>query len=82
MENWIIPNGIRMYVLMDNEKKFTSRFFEVLWAFLGAKHLKTAAYHLQGNKQAERSNNTIFARPKHFVAEHQKDWKIYIQAMK
>lgn len=64
-----------------NGTKFINKFFESLCAFLGTKCLKTTAYHLQWTREAECLKEMIIARLRHYVAENQRDWDIFMWPM-
>lgn len=44
-------------------------------------HLTTTVYHLQTNEQAKTFTKTIVVRLRHYVAEHMRDWDIYVQPL-
>lgn len=68
----IIQYGILSHVLTESWTLFISKFFKFQGALLGAKILRSTMYHLQTNWHAERINQTIIARLRHYVAELQK----------
>lgn len=45
---------------------------------LGPKHQTMTAYHPQANGQAKQINRTIITGLLHYVAEHQRDWDLYV----
>lgn len=66
-DHWLIPFGILTYLLMDNGKQCSSKFIATILSHSVLKHLRTTAYHLQTNCQAERCNMPIIARLQHYV---------------
>lgn len=81
LDNWIVPFGSSGYVLTDNGPQFVGKFFAFVWDDLGVKHLTMTAYHPRTNAQSERFNRTIITRLRHFIAEHQRNWDIYVQPL-
>lgn len=53
LENWVIYYEAPDFILTDNGKQFTSKFFAALYASLEAKLVTTTEYHLQINGQVE-----------------------------
>lgn len=56
---------------------FICNFFEPLGALLHVRPLTPLVYHLQTNMKAERLKKRIITRPRHYLAEHQRDWDTY-----
>lgn len=61
-EQGMVPYGIRVYFLTDNETQLVSSFFKSICNFLVLKHLMATDYHTQTNEQAERYNRTLIGR--------------------
>lgn len=80
--NRIMLYGIQTQVLTDNRTQVVSKFLELLCAFFGTKHLKTTPYHPQTNRQAESFNKEIITSLRHYFAEQQGDWYLYVQALR
>lgn len=68
-----MPYGVGTHVLTNNRAQIISKLFESLCAFVGTKHLRTAMYHSQTNRQAELISMKIIPRLRHYVAKHQRD---------
>lgn len=48
---------------------------------IGLKHPTTTVYHPHTNGRAEKLNRTLIARLRHYTAEHQRDWDIFMQPL-
>lgn len=81
MEQWLISYGITSYLQTDNGTQFVNRFFAIVRALPGGKHLTTRAYHLHTNGQYERFKETIFTRLRHNVGEHRREWNIFVRRL-
>lgn len=81
LENWVISYEIPNYLLTDNGLQFVAKFFAAICLYMGLNQVTTTAYHPQTNGQTERYNKTIVARLRHYVAEHQSDWDVYVQPL-
>ena len=81
LDTWVYVYGAPKFLLTDNGPQFVAKFFETICSMLGVRHFTTTAYHPQTNGQAERFNRTIVQRLRHYVAEHQTDWDLYIQPL-
>lgn len=80
-EHWTTPYRIPDYVRTDNGTQSVSKLFESVCAFLGTKHLTTTGYHSQRNGQVGIFNYTIIKRPRHYMAEHPRNWDIYVHLL-
>lgn len=78
VDYWVMPYGVLPYALIDNRPQFVRKFFKKLWLALGLERLTTMVYYPQGNVQVERYNQTILARIRHLVLEHQWRWILYV----
>lgn len=45
------------------------------------KQLTTTAYRLQPIAKVERCNKTIITRPRHYIANHRRDWDVFVQPL-
>lgn len=62
LDHWMIPIGIKSYLLTENGPQFVSKFFASVCGNLRVKHLMTTAHHSQTSGQAKRFNRTIVTR--------------------
>lgn len=81
VDNLVIPYRIPTPLLTDTGTLFTSKIFQWLCTFLGSKHLRTTAYHLQINGQKERFDKKTVAGLRYYAAKHRSDWDIYVQPL-
>lgn len=51
--SWVVPNGIRVYVLADNKVQSRSALFAILFTQLGVRDLTIIAYQFQTNEQVK-----------------------------
>ena len=58
-ERWFCRFGMPLDLVTDQGKEFCLQLSEDLFKFMQVSHLKTTAYHLQCNSQAEVANKTI-----------------------
>lgn len=77
--HWTTPLGISTYLLMDSRPQFVCKLFTLVCEYLGIKHLKTAACHLQTNRRAKQLIQTVVIRFRHYVAEHGQNWEMCVQ---
>lgn len=55
LEHWIVPLGIITYLWTDSEPKFESKYFSLVFGYLGVTHLMATAYHPQNSGHTEYS---------------------------
>ena len=60
--------------ITDQDKLFTSKFWETLTAELGIQHKLFTAYHSQTDDQTERMNQTVETYLWHYVSKTQENW--------
>lgn len=66
------------------DKKWTqlvSKFFAAVYGYIGVRHLTTFSCHPQTSGQLERSNKTIIALLRSYVAEHESGWDQFVQSL-
>lgn len=68
-------------ILFYNGSQLTSKFFLGVFKMMGIGKAFTTTYHLQTNGQTERYNRTIWQMLLCYVAYHQNDWYVYINAL-
>jgi transposase InsO family protein len=79
--HWVLNYGPPTYVLSDNGKQFTAKFFMDVCRIVGTKNYFTTTYHPQANGQVERFNSTLVQAMRHFIADHPRDWDLYSDAV-
>ena len=79
--HWVMVYGPPLWLLSDNGKQFTARFFQHVCRILGIENLFTTTYHPQCNGQVERFNRTILAGLRHFIGDHPKEWDMYSDSL-
>ena len=70
-----------MKLLTDNGSQFTSSFFLAVCKILSIESVFTTAYHPQTNGQGERFNRTLFSTLRHYLADNQREWDQYTDAL-
>lgn len=80
-EHWAIPFGILCYVLTNNCVQCLCKCFAPICGYLGFKHLKTTVCHPQTNGRVEQYSKTIFARLRHFIADHHLNWGVFVHPL-
>lgn len=54
VNSWVYSYDLPKDLITDNEKCFTSKFFQSVSQMIGPHNSFTTTYHLQSNRQAER----------------------------
>ena len=67
-------HGLPETIVSDRDPRFTSLFWQSLWAQLGTKLAMSTAYHPQSDGQTERQNRTLEEMLRAYVNPHQDDW--------
>lgn len=81
LEGWVVTFEILTYLHTDNGPLFVSDLFQSVSSELAFKHLTSTSYHSQNNRQTKCFNKIIVTRPRHYVAEHQLKWAIFVQPL-
>lgn len=68
-------------MLVDNDPKFVSKVFGAEFGYKRFRHLIATTYHPQVNGQPERYNNTIVTRLRHYIANHQLGWDVFLEQL-
>lgn len=77
----VLIYGSPKWLLPDNEKQFTIRFFKHVCKILGVENLFKLFHHPQCNGQTERFNLTVFPTLRHYVSYHSKNWDLYTDVL-
>ena len=70
--------GLPERLITDNGSNFRSKLVSELCRLLKISHIFTTPYHPQFDGLCERYNRTLAAMLRAFVAEHQRDWDVYL----
>ena len=74
LQELVSNHGLSKKFITDQDKLFTSKFWETLTAELGIWHKLFTAYHSQTDGQTERMNQTVETYLWHYVSKTQKNW--------
>ena len=80
-KHWAFVYGPPVYLLSDNGSQFLSKFFLAVCRLLRVSNVFTTAYHPQTNGQVERFNRTISSALRHYLADNQRDWDLFTDAL-
>ena len=80
-QHWVFSYGAPVSLLSDNGGQFVSKFFQAVCKALNIHNAFTTAYHPQTNGQVERFNRTLKSARRRYVAEDQKSWDVYTDAL-
>lgn len=81
IQGWVLLYGISSYILTDNSTQFVSNFFFTLYNHFDTKYLTKTTFRRHTNEQVRRYNETVVKHLRHYVADHQREWDTYIQAL-
>ena len=73
-------HGLPSSIVSDRDSKFTSKFWECLWARLGTKLNMSTSFHPETDGQTERANRTLEDMLRAFVNYHQNNWDEFLIA--
>lgn len=65
-------------IISDRDTRFTSHFWEDLWAAMRTQLKRSTAFHPQTDGQTERANRTLIEQLRSHVDEHQADWDLLL----
>jgi hypothetical protein len=65
-------------IISDRDSRFTSHFWEGMWAALRTQLKRSTAFHPQTDGSTERANRTLIEQLRSHVDEHQADWDILL----
>lgn len=71
LKNGIVSYGALAFVFTDNGNQFTTMFSTALCAFIGTSLVTTAKYYQQTDGQVKHYNQTLVARLRHYIDDHQ-----------
>ena len=72
----IRPHGVPKTIDSDQDSKFLSHSWRILWKLLGTKLLFSTAYHPQTDGQTEVTNRTLTTLLRSLVSKTLKDWDL------
>ena len=65
-------------IVSDRDTRFTSHFWEDLWAAMRTQLKRSTSFHPQTDGQTERANRTLIEQLRSHVDEHQADWDLLL----
>ena len=71
LQKLINNHGLSKKFIINRDKLFTSKFWEMLTAELRINHKMSTAYHPQTNEQSEQMNQTVETYLRHYVNRNQ-----------
>ena len=74
-------HGIPRAIISDRDSRFTSHFWEHLWAAMRTDLRRSTAFHPQTDGQTERQNRTLIEALRAHVDANQRDWDTLLPAM-
>lgn len=80
-DNGVFKYGIRITVISEIRRQFSLKFFQQVCQMLVRTNAFTTTYHQQTNGQTEIYNRKILEMLCCYVADHQRDWDTYVQAL-
>jgi hypothetical protein len=72
--HWYCENGLPVEIISDQNKLFTSKFWEALHTITGVKLKMSTLYHPQTDGTSERTNKTVVQSICYHVERNQKGW--------
>jgi hypothetical protein len=73
-------HGLPKVIVSDRDAKFTSKFWQSLFAHLGTRLAMSTAFHPQTDGQTERANRTLEDMLRAYIAYDQRDWDEHLTA--
>ncbi len=80
-ERVLSVHGIPRAIISDRDSRFTSHFWEHLWAAMRTDLRRSTAFHPQTDGQTERQNRTLIEALRAHVDANQRDWDTLLPAM-
>lgn len=80
-ERVLSVHGIPRAIISDRDSRFTSHFWEHLWAAMHTDLRRSTAFHPQTDGQTERQNRTLIEALRAHVDANQRDWDTLLPAM-
>jgi len=77
-ERVLAERGIPKAIISDRDTRFTSHFWEALWAGLATELKRSTAFHPQTDGQTERANRTLVEALRSFVDVDQRNWDVLL----
>jgi transposase InsO family protein len=74
VDTWVTSYGVPLFLLSDNGRQFSAKFFQTICQRLGVHQLFTSAYSPSTNGQTERFNSTLLEAMTHYILDHQDNW--------
>jgi hypothetical protein len=74
-EHWLAVFGVPRVIVSDRDSRFTSKFWENLWAGLRTELRRSTAFHPQTDGQTERANRTLIEALRAYVEGVDRDWR-------
>ncbi len=74
LQELVNNHGLSKEFIINRDKLFTSKFWEMLTAELRIKHKMLTAYHPQMNEQSKQMNQTVKMYLRHYVNKNQNNW--------
>jgi hypothetical protein len=80
-EQVVRHHGLPASIVSDRDTRFTSDFWQSLWARFGTRLQMSSSYHPQSNGQTESMNKTMKTMIKCYVNDHMDDWDEHLIEM-
>ncbi len=74
LQELVSNHGLSKEFIINRDKLFTSKFWEMLTAELRIKHKMSTTYHPQTDGQSEQMNQTVETYLRHYVNKNQNNW--------
>lgn len=81
LKHWVFVYGPPSTLLSYNGPPFNSKLLQAVCTTIDIKNQFTKAFNPKVNGQAERFNRTIASARRHYVADNQRDWDMYSDAI-
>lgn len=80
-ERVLSVHGMPRAIISDRDSRFTSHFWEHLWAAMRTDLRRSTAFHPQTDGQTERQNRTLIEALRAHVDANQRDWDTLLPAL-